>query len=232
MFASLFTLDDATVVVRVEANKLLFSTLELIVKPRSPAADWLEESAAVSAFDGKRVLLELARRLLQSGRGFQGAADLLGVRFPANTDPQDGIADFNAALTAERRKNTLDDEEVKGQSIRSRSTPNTTHPWVSRLLVHDQRAAVDLLVIQQWARECHATHVERGTAQAGFRATSTGMTHGDSEAVKDLAEIILQLGKQLEQLEDKVDSYGFSARGRRSRSTPGGSRSIGSLPSR
>ncbi|KAK3276490.1 hypothetical protein CYMTET_15435 [Cymbomonas tetramitiformis] len=60
LFVSLFALDDASVVIRVEASRLLFSTLELIVKP--PAVDWLEESATVSAFDGKRVLLELARR--------------------------------------------------------------------------------------------------------------------------------------------------------------------------
>ncbi|KAK3264776.1 hypothetical protein CYMTET_26501 [Cymbomonas tetramitiformis] len=39
-FASLFTLDDATVAVRVEANMLLYSTLELLVAdPSSPAAD-------------------------------------------------------------------------------------------------------------------------------------------------------------------------------------------------
>ncbi|KAK3264506.1 hypothetical protein CYMTET_26768 [Cymbomonas tetramitiformis] len=143
--ASLFALDDAVVVVRVEANKLLFSTFELIAKPRSPATDWLEESVTVSAFDGKRVLLDLARWLLQSGGSFQGATYMIGVRFRANEDRQDGIADFNAALTAARRKNTLDDEEV----------------------------------------------------------------HGDSEAVKDLAEIIFQFGKQLKRLEDKVKSHGF-----------------------
>ncbi|KAK3247768.1 hypothetical protein CYMTET_42740, partial [Cymbomonas tetramitiformis] len=73
LLTSLFTLDDVTVVVRVEANKIPLSTLELIVKPR--------------------------------------VSDLLGVHFPANTDPQDGIADFNAALTAARRKNTLDNEK-------------------------------------------------------------------------------------------------------------------------
>ncbi|KAK3271717.1 hypothetical protein CYMTET_19954 [Cymbomonas tetramitiformis] len=32
-FASLFTLDDATVAVRVEANMLLYSTLEILVDP-------------------------------------------------------------------------------------------------------------------------------------------------------------------------------------------------------
>ncbi|KAK3289172.1 hypothetical protein CYMTET_3384 [Cymbomonas tetramitiformis] len=78
--------------------------------------------------------------------------------------------------------------------------------------MHDRRAAVDLLVIQQWARECHVTHVERGTALAGFRTTTAGATHGDSEAVKDLAEIILQLGRQLKKLEDKVNSHGFAPR--------------------
>ncbi|KAK3281156.1 hypothetical protein CYMTET_11031 [Cymbomonas tetramitiformis] len=40
-FAPLFLLDDATLPIRVEANALLFSTLELMVDPASPAADWM-----------------------------------------------------------------------------------------------------------------------------------------------------------------------------------------------
>ncbi|KAK3258835.1 hypothetical protein CYMTET_32137 [Cymbomonas tetramitiformis] len=35
---------------------------------------------------------------------------------------------------------------------------------MSRLLLHDQRAAESLLTVQQWARECHAAHVRAGTA--------------------------------------------------------------------
>ncbi|KAK3246755.1 hypothetical protein CYMTET_43717 [Cymbomonas tetramitiformis] len=40
-FAPLFLLDDATLPIRVEANALLFSTLELMVDPASPTADWM-----------------------------------------------------------------------------------------------------------------------------------------------------------------------------------------------
>ena len=72
-FASLFSLDDATVTVRAEANRLLFSTLELLVHPASPASDWLEGSAPQAyPQDGKRVLLEFARKLLESDTPFQG----------------------------------------------------------------------------------------------------------------------------------------------------------------
>ncbi|KAK3241207.1 hypothetical protein CYMTET_49013 [Cymbomonas tetramitiformis] len=60
-FSSLFDLEDATLPVRAEANKLLFSTLEYIIAPVSPAADWMESSAEANPFDGKRVLLEIAR---------------------------------------------------------------------------------------------------------------------------------------------------------------------------
>ncbi|KAK3280544.1 hypothetical protein CYMTET_11615 [Cymbomonas tetramitiformis] len=63
-FAPLFTLDDATLAVRVEANNLLFSTLELLVDPSSPAADWMDSSHASFPGDGKRVLLEFARRMI------------------------------------------------------------------------------------------------------------------------------------------------------------------------
>ena len=60
LFETLFDLNDATVPVRAEANKLLFSVLELLILPDSPAADWLETSADTRPFHGKRVLLELA----------------------------------------------------------------------------------------------------------------------------------------------------------------------------
>ncbi|KAK3275995.1 hypothetical protein CYMTET_15907 [Cymbomonas tetramitiformis] len=54
-FAPLFRMDDATLPIRVEANNLLFSTLELLVDPASPAADWMDSQSS-SAFpsDGKR----------------------------------------------------------------------------------------------------------------------------------------------------------------------------------
>ncbi|KAK3242290.1 hypothetical protein CYMTET_48010 [Cymbomonas tetramitiformis] len=38
-FGTLFDLEDATLLVRAEADRLLFSTLELIIHPTSPAAD-------------------------------------------------------------------------------------------------------------------------------------------------------------------------------------------------
>ncbi|KAK3236579.1 hypothetical protein CYMTET_53293 [Cymbomonas tetramitiformis] len=37
--STLFSLDDAAVTVRVKSNQLLFSTIELLVHPTSPAAD-------------------------------------------------------------------------------------------------------------------------------------------------------------------------------------------------
>ncbi len=71
-FASLFDLSDATVAVRAEANRLLFSTLELIISPGGACADWLETSADTHPYDGKRVLFEFARRLLDAGSPFSG----------------------------------------------------------------------------------------------------------------------------------------------------------------
>ncbi|KAK3270166.1 hypothetical protein CYMTET_21425 [Cymbomonas tetramitiformis] len=143
IFASLFDLEDATVAIRSEANKLMFSTLELIVCPASPAGDWIEASATVHPLDGKRALLEIARRLLDTGAPFQGTSDLLGVRFKAHTDPSDSITDFNTALKSAKRRNTLDDDEVKEQFI-SASDNVFYAPVVSRLFTHQQRATVDL----------------------------------------------------------------------------------------
>ncbi|KAK3282708.1 hypothetical protein CYMTET_9569 [Cymbomonas tetramitiformis] len=117
-FSSLFDLEDAALPVRAEANKLLFSTLEFIIAPVSPAADWMESSAEAHPFDGKRVLLEIARMLLDSGGPFQGTADLLAIKIN-QFDPSRAIAAFNAALRSARRKSTLDDMEVKSLFIKS-----------------------------------------------------------------------------------------------------------------
>ncbi|KAK3266402.1 hypothetical protein CYMTET_24971, partial [Cymbomonas tetramitiformis] len=56
-FASLFDLEDASLPIHAEANKLLFNTLELIISPTSPAADWMESSADSHPFDGKTCIV-------------------------------------------------------------------------------------------------------------------------------------------------------------------------------
>ncbi|KAK3253492.1 hypothetical protein CYMTET_37260 [Cymbomonas tetramitiformis] len=176
LFAPLFDLEDSTLAVRpdgyypeililvggsglrivaTEANKLLFSTLELIVCPASPAGDWLEASATLHPLDGKRVLLELARRLLDSSAPFQGTSDLLAVRFKAYLDTSESITDFNAALRSAKRRNTLDDDEVK-ELFLAALDHGFYAPVVSRLFTHQQRAAVDLLTMQQWLSDLTA----------------------------------------------------------------------------
>ncbi|KAK3238843.1 hypothetical protein CYMTET_51183 [Cymbomonas tetramitiformis] len=203
-FAPLFTLDDATLAVRVEANNLLFSTLELLVDPSSPAADWMDSSHASFPGDGKRVLLEFARRMIPIGDHFQGQADMLGVRISVGVDPHGPIEDFNAALKAARTRATLLDEDVKSLFIKALDT-TFYQPVVSRLLLHDQRAAHDLLTIQHWVRECYGEHVRAGTATASAHRYSHG-THfmekdiGDLDAkgeIADLRTMVLDLKRQL-----------------------------------
>ncbi|KAK3284649.1 hypothetical protein CYMTET_7712 [Cymbomonas tetramitiformis] len=121
-FAPLFTLGDATLAVRVEANNLLFSTLELLVDPSSPAADWMDSSHASFPTDGKRGLLEFARRMIPIGDPFQGQADMFAVRIPAGMDPHGPIEDFNAALKAARSRAMLMDEDVKSLFIKALDT--------------------------------------------------------------------------------------------------------------
>ncbi|KAK3235992.1 hypothetical protein CYMTET_53841 [Cymbomonas tetramitiformis] len=128
LLSSLFALDDATVTIRAEGNRLLFSTLELLVHRTSPASDWLEGSAQAFPQDGKRVLLEFARKLPEADAPFRGTADLLYVTLESGVDPGSKIMDFNAALVAARRKNTLDDDDVKGHSSSTPSTP-TSIAW-------------------------------------------------------------------------------------------------------
>ncbi|KAK3289331.1 hypothetical protein CYMTET_3230 [Cymbomonas tetramitiformis] len=217
-FSSLFDLDDAVVAVRGEANRLLFSTLELIIAPGGAAADWLETSADTHPFDGKRVLFELARRLLDTGSPFSGTQTLLGVRVAACKDPQDAIAVFSSALASARRKNTLDDDEVKGLFINALD-PNYYAPVVNRLLLHDQRALADLATIQQWVRECHARNEFNGK-HTPFNTSSVdkhvyAMATDDTterSALSDLSSIVLDLKKQVAALTAKLNGHGFTPR--------------------
>ncbi|KAK3239850.1 hypothetical protein CYMTET_50246 [Cymbomonas tetramitiformis] len=204
-FLPLFTLDDATLAVRVEANNLLFSTIELLIDPSSPAADWLDSSHASFPADGKRVLLEFARRMIPVGDTFQGQADMFAVRITAGVDPHGPIEDFNAALKAARTRSTLRDEDVKSLFIKALDA-TFYQPVVSRLLLHDQRAAHDLLTIQQWVRECYGEHVRAGTATASAHRYSHG-THfnmekgvdesGAASEIADLRTMVLDLKRQL-----------------------------------
>ncbi|KAK3235828.1 hypothetical protein CYMTET_53989 [Cymbomonas tetramitiformis] len=212
-FAPLFLLDDATLPIRVEANALLFSTLELMVDPASPAADWMDSSHSTFPNDGKRVLLEFARRMIPAGDPFQGQADMLGIRVSAGVDPHDKISDFNAALKAARTRATLHDEDVKALFIKSLDTV-FYQPVVSRLLLHDQRAAHDLLTIQQWVRECYSEHVRAGTATASAHRYSHG-THfmegaaddsGGPGELADLRTMVLDLKRQLAAFLDTAES--------------------------
>ncbi|KAK3263441.1 hypothetical protein CYMTET_27751 [Cymbomonas tetramitiformis] len=212
-FAPLFLLDDVTLPVRVEANALLFSTLELMVDPASPAADWMDSSHSTFPNDGKRVLLEFARRMIPAGDPFQGQADMLSIRISAGVDPHDKIGDFNAALKAARTRATLHDEDVKALFIKSLDTV-FYQPVVSRLLLHDQRAAHDLLTIQQWVRECYSEHVRAGTATASAHRYSHG-THfmegaaddsGGPGELADLRTMVLDLKRQLAAFLDTAES--------------------------
>ncbi|KAK3283062.1 hypothetical protein CYMTET_9231 [Cymbomonas tetramitiformis] len=114
----------------------------------------METLATTHPHDGKRVLLEIACRLLGSGGPFEFRgphASLASVHLLANIDPSSGVANFNAALTSARRKNTLDDDEVKSQLITALDSTYYPLVIVSRLLLHrvDQRAAGDLYTVQQ-----------------------------------------------------------------------------------
>ncbi|KAK3285848.1 hypothetical protein CYMTET_6559 [Cymbomonas tetramitiformis] len=105
--ASLFNLDDVTLVVRKEANELLFSTLELLAKPHTPAAAWIDAPAHVYPRDGKRALLEILREVSAAGAAFDSTQDFLDIRFEAGVDPRKKNVDFNAAYALASQRNTF-----------------------------------------------------------------------------------------------------------------------------
>ncbi|KAK3284322.1 hypothetical protein CYMTET_8020 [Cymbomonas tetramitiformis] len=127
-FATLFSRDGATASVRVEANRLLYSTLELLMDPDSPAADWMDASSTASPLDGKRVQFDFARRLRHCDDPFQGTSDLRVV-LVADKDPHDAISDFNAAPAAARRRSTLNESDVKALLTSRPWTKCVTNRW-------------------------------------------------------------------------------------------------------
>ncbi|KAK3263931.1 hypothetical protein CYMTET_27295 [Cymbomonas tetramitiformis] len=177
----------------------------------------MESSAETRPFDGKRVLLEIARMLLDSGGPFQGTADLLAIKI-TQSDPSRTIAAFNAALRSARRKSTLDDMEVKSLYIKSLD-PVFYAPVVNRLLLHDQRAAESLATIQQWTRECYAqngtdSHVPPA-ARTFSALTLTGQS--DDEDFKtifsELRDQLFDMKKEIKALHNRVDdTKGFTTR--------------------
>ncbi|KAK3271254.1 hypothetical protein CYMTET_20386 [Cymbomonas tetramitiformis] len=91
-------------------------------------------------------------------------------------------------------------------------------PVVSRLLLHDQRAAHDLYTIHQWVRECYTAHVKAGTVTTSahryshvdgtsWSATSTPPTTPTPPVSRTiLRTMVLDLKRQLATLTDP-DEY-------------------------
>ncbi|KAK3270866.1 hypothetical protein CYMTET_20761 [Cymbomonas tetramitiformis] len=177
----------------------------------------MESSAEAHPFDGKRVLLEIAKMLLDSGGPFQGTADLLAIKVTQH-DPSRTIAAFNAALRSARRKSTLDGMEVKSLFIKSLD-PLFFAPVVNRLLLHDQRAAESSATIQQWARECYAqhgsdSHVPPATQKYSALALTGQHDEGDFKAIfNELRDQLYDIKKKIESLNNRIDdTKGFTTR--------------------
>ncbi|KAK3284128.1 hypothetical protein CYMTET_8207 [Cymbomonas tetramitiformis] len=115
LFAPLFDLEDAALAVRSEANKLLFSTLEFIVCPASPAGDWLEASATLHPLDGKRVLLEFARHLLDSGT--HTAVRTLSAAAVATEDNSSQLSDLTVIIFDVKRQLKVLTDKVNGKGF-------------------------------------------------------------------------------------------------------------------
>ncbi|KAK3265897.1 hypothetical protein CYMTET_25451 [Cymbomonas tetramitiformis] len=88
-------------------------------------------------------------------------------------------------------------------------------PVVSRLLLHDQRAAHDLYTIQQWVHECYTAHIKAGTVTSSAHRYSHGQqfmerdgraTDSPDSDIADLRTMVLDLKRQLAALTDSSDS--------------------------
>ncbi|KAK3250376.1 hypothetical protein CYMTET_40234 [Cymbomonas tetramitiformis] len=105
---------------------------------------------------------------------------------------------------------------------------------INRLLLHDRRAGTHLPTIQQWVRECYARNLAGTEAAGGATALAAAQAargheipyeagkhvsaHAlttDAFAVSNLAEIAMDLKRQLNALTNKIDSHGFTPRAKK-----------------
>ncbi|KAK3252657.1 hypothetical protein CYMTET_38059 [Cymbomonas tetramitiformis] len=155
-----------------------------MVDPMSPAADWMDSSHTSFPADGKRVLLEFARRMIPAGCKNKDSTLL----------DEDVKALFIKALDA-----------TFYQPVVS---------WLLLHVHYPVRAAHDLLTIQQWVRECFSEHVRAGTATASAHRYSHGthyMERGDGDSggpgeLADLRTMVLDLKRQLAAFVASADS--------------------------
>ncbi|KAK3261165.1 hypothetical protein CYMTET_29920 [Cymbomonas tetramitiformis] len=87
-FSVLLKLDDAGIECILEANGLLFAAVVRLTAPRSPAHDWVDSSATASPDDGKRAMLEVARRLTTVTAPLDSLRTLLASTVPSGVDRQ------------------------------------------------------------------------------------------------------------------------------------------------
>ncbi|KAK3273488.1 hypothetical protein CYMTET_18280 [Cymbomonas tetramitiformis] len=218
-FSSLFDLEDATLPVRAEANKLRFSTLEFIIAPVSPAADWMESSAETHPFDGKRVLLEIARLLLDSGGPFQAAPQTF---WPSRRQPVRPVAGYRRLQRRSPVRSTEEHPRRHGGQVLVHQVPRPGFvyaPVVNRLLLHDQRAAESLATIQQWTRECYAQNGADSHVPPATRTFSALTLAGqsDDEDFKtifgELRDQLFDMKKEIKALHTRIDdTKGFTPR--------------------
>ncbi|KAK3238797.1 hypothetical protein CYMTET_51224 [Cymbomonas tetramitiformis] len=130
LFVTLFDLEDVTTRVRAEANKLLFSTLELIYDPTSPATDWLEASAVTSPHDAKRkntldqeevkgLFIDALDKCFAANVKAGMPSDLSAATLAVDTEGKSAIADLTSIILDLQR-------QVKSVSSRMDDTKNFT----------------------------------------------------------------------------------------------------------
>ncbi|KAK3283802.1 hypothetical protein CYMTET_8520 [Cymbomonas tetramitiformis] len=202
-FAPLFDLTDATLMVRREANELLFSTLSNLVDPYSAAGSWLEASATAFPDDGKRALLEIIRRLYDSGEPMGTARELLDIAFVANVDPSENIARFNYCLRESSRRTTWNEADVKDLFLAALDKKFYA-PVLDEFIRHDQREAVDLLTMQQRVMAVYAAkHTDNGKTDTALSYAATDTT------VSDILDALDSLRREVRALKK---GHGFTPR--------------------
>ncbi|KAK3271716.1 hypothetical protein CYMTET_19953 [Cymbomonas tetramitiformis] len=104
---------------------------------------------------------------------------MLAVRVLKNfVNPHDAIANFNAALTAARRRSTIDEEAVNSQFIKAFEVESGDPPVAEPCTAAADLVEIVLVLKRQVKAPADTTYVQAVEAQMGFSVGGVGTEHG------------------------------------------------------
>ncbi|KAK3280416.1 hypothetical protein CYMTET_11742 [Cymbomonas tetramitiformis] len=192
-------------------NDILLRTLVSLTTPSSPARRWAESSVRVSPRDGKRALLEIAKRLLPPGhRPLRHHEELLFISFGVDDDPEPLVTQFHECLKAidASGAGAMDEKTAKRQLLAALDPEFYKEVIITPLRLDTELAKVALKeicthILEVWwcahpngvpSRAKQALPVQHVAAGGGDR-DMRALMEGLDRAVRDVSALLENLAR-------------------------------------